>query len=52
MFAVDGMNGGACGERGLLLLSAMAMDAPSNKNQYIINKPVTSKVKCVIFIKM
>ena len=48
---MDGMNGGACGERGLLLLSFMAMDAPSNKmkNQYIINKPMTSKVKCVIF---
>jgi len=42
LFAVAGMNGCACGERGFLLLSAMAMDAPSDKNQYLINDSTVS----------
>ena len=49
---MDGMNGGACGERGLLLLSAMAMDAASDKKQYLINDPINSEVMLVIVIKI
>ena len=41
LFAVADMNGGACGERGADL-SAMAMDAPSDKNQYLINDSTVS----------